>query len=194
MDEWDDDDGMPDPAFTEPSAKRALNDASHEPIFLVPYDARWPATYDSECYRLLSLFPMQLRAVEHIGSTAVPGMLAKPIIDILAGVDSMTIADSLFEPILRNGYTTSRAFNQMLPDRRWFMRSRDGHRTHHLHVVAFGGPTWHRHLTFRDRLRSDSALAQSYAQLKADLAIRFQYDREAYTDAKSVFVDSVLGR
>ena len=72
------------------------------------------------------------------------------------------------------------------------MRSCNGHRTHHLHLVVFGSPTWHRHLLFRDRLRSNADLAQSYAELKSELAIRFKNDREAYTDAKSEFVASVL--
>lgn len=166
--------------------------ATCEAIHLVPYDARWPAAYEAEHERLVSLFPLQLRAVEHIGSTAIAGMPAKPIVDILAGVDSMGVADSLFDLVLSNGYTTSRGFNEMLPDRRWFMRSCNGHRTHHLHLVVFGSPTWHRHLLFRDRLRSNADLAQSYAELKSELAIRFKNDREAYTDAKSEFVASVL--
>ena len=72
------------------------------------------------------------------------------------------------------------------------MRSLNGHRSHHLHIVVFGSPTWHNHLRFRDRLRSNAALAQSYALLKAELAARFEHDREAYTDAKSEFVASVL--
>ena len=174
----------PDPFIEE----RAIR----EPIRLVPYDTAWASSFAAEQQRLLSLFPLELRAVEHIGSTAIPGMPAKPIVDMLAGVDSMAVADALFEQVLRHGYTTSRAFNEMLPDRRWFMRSANGHRTHHLHVVVFGSPAWHKHLRFRDRLRSNAALAQSYALLKAELAARFEHDREAYTDAKSEFVASVL--
>jgi GrpB-like predicted nucleotidyltransferase (UPF0157 family) len=104
----------------------------------------------------------------------------------------MEVADRLFEPMLSHGYSTSRAFNDMLPDRRWFMRSSNGQRTHHLHVVVFGGEIWRKHLVFRDRLRSDPSLAQSYAVLKSELAARFEHDRDAYTDAKSKFVASVV--
>jgi GrpB-like predicted nucleotidyltransferase (UPF0157 family) len=162
-----------------------------EPVTLVPYSAAWPAAFAAERTRLAGHFP-QLQAIEHIGSTAVAGMAAKPIIDILAGVESMAIADALFEPIVQAGYTTSRAFNDMLPDRRWFMRSSGGHRTHHLHVVEFRGATWRKHLLFRDRLRSDPSLVDAYAQLKEALAERYRHDREAYTDAKSAFIEAAL--
>ena len=178
---------------TMSSFDQAQDKAIREPIRLEPYDANWPTSYAAERARLVSLFPLQLRAVEHIGSTAIPQMLAKPIVDILAGVDSMSVADSLVEEVLRHGYTTSRLFNEALTDRRWFMRSIDGRRTHHLHVVVFASPTWLRHLLFRDRLRSNPALAQSYGSLKSELALRFEHDREAYTNAKSEFVASVLG-
>lgn len=174
------------------SPDHAQESAIREPIRLVPHDGAWIASFAAERKRLLSLFPLELRAVEHIGSTAIPGMPAKPIVDILAGVESMAVADALFEQVLRHGYTTSRTFNEMLPDRRWFMRSVDGRRTHHLHIVVVDGPNWHRYLRFRDRLRSNAPLAQSYALLKAELAVRFEHDREAYTDAKSAFVACVL--
>jgi GrpB-like predicted nucleotidyltransferase (UPF0157 family) len=120
-------------------------------------------------------------------------MPAKPIIDILAGVESMAVADALFSPILAYGYPTSQAFNAMLPDRRWFMRSANGRRTHHLHLVVLGSESWNVHLRFRNVLRSDAALAQRYAKLKLRLAAEFRRDREAYTNAKSEFVTSVVG-
>lgn len=143
----------------EATSERTQDLAIREPIRLVPYEVEWPASYAAERERLLSLFSSDLRSVEHIGSTAIPGMPAKPIVDLLAGVDSMAVADTLFDKVLLHGYTTSRAFNEMLADRRWFMRSVNGHRTHHLHVVVFGSPTWHKHLLFRDRLRFNAALA-----------------------------------
>jgi GrpB-like predicted nucleotidyltransferase (UPF0157 family) len=165
--------------------------AIYEGVRLAPYDPSWPALFSQERERLLSLFP-QLIAVEHIGSTAVPGMPAKPIIDILAAVPSMAVADALFESILACAYTTSREFNATLTDRRWFMRSAGGHRTHHLHVVVHLGHVWEERLRFRDLLRQNPSLAQSYSQLKAELAVRFQHDREAYTNAKAEFVAAAL--
>ncbi len=165
--------------------------AIHEQVHIAPYEPAWPELFWQERERLLSLFP-QLLAVEHFGSTAVPGMAAKPIIDILAGVASMEAADAVFERVLSAGYTTLREFNAALADRRWFMRSADGQRTHHLHVVVHRGRVWADRLRFRDLLRSNPRLAHSYSQLKAELAGRFQHDREAYTDAKAEFVASAL--
>jgi len=169
-----------------------IDPAIDEEIRLTAYEAGWPTAFAAERDRLLAMFPSQILSVEHFGSTAVPGMPAKPIVDILAGVASMDVADALFEPILAAGYTTSRAFNAMLADRRWFMRSSRGRRTHHLHVVIAGGNVWRERIAFRDRLRASAALAGEYADLKRDLASRFRRDREAYTEAKSAFVASVL--
>lgn len=168
-----------------------IDRAIFEEVELVPYDGEWPGRFTAERQRLLGRFPEFLE-VEHFGSTAIPGMPAKPIIDMLAGVESMPIADALFEPILAFGYTTSREFNALLPDRRWFMRSADGKRTHHLHVVVLGGESWVARLRFRDALRSNAALARQYAALKSKLAEEFKQDREAYTNAKSDFVASVV--
>ena len=171
-----------------------IDPAIDEEIQLTAYEAGWPAAFAAERDRLLATFASQLLRVEHFGSTAVPGMPAKPIVDILAGVASMQVADALFEPILAAGYTTSRAYNAMLADRRWFMRSSEGRRTHHLHVVVADGNVWTERLAFRDALRASADLAQHYADLKRELAARFRCDREAYTQAKSAFVASVLAQ
>ena len=161
--------------------------AIREEVRLAPYDPQWLSLFEAERDRLLSLFP-DLLAIEHFGSTAFVGLPAKPIIDLLAGVESMAQADALFEPILDCGYTTSREFNATLANRRWFMRSAQGHRTHHLHVVVHRGPVWLERLRFRDLLRISPSLAQSYSQLKVELAARFRTDREAHTNAKAEFV------
>lgn len=173
-------------------AAGSLDRAIREEVGLAPYAEAWPAMFITERDRLAQLFPQQMLDIEHFGSTAIPGMPAKPIIDILAGVESMAVADTLFGPILASGYTTSREFNAMLPDRRWFMRFADGKRTHHLHVVVLGGGQWEERLRFRDILRSHAGLAQQYAKLKSELASRHRNDREAYTNAKSEFVSSVV--
>lgn len=126
----------------------SLERAIHEEVALVPYDPQWPSLFGTERERLMRLFPSQLLDVQHFGSTAIPGMPAKPIIDILAGVESMAVAESLVEPLLRSSYTTSAEFNATLADRRWFMRWADGRRTHHLHLVVLGRIEWRRRLRF----------------------------------------------
>lgn len=172
--------------------QESLQAAIHEEVVLHEYEPSWPMAFRVECERLANLLSGAFVELQHIGSTAVKGMSAKPIIDILAGVDSMARAESLVEPICRSGYTTSAEFNATLTDRKWFMRWAYGHRTHHLHVVVHGGIAWHEHLRFRDALRSQPELAASYALLKAQLAARHATDREVYTEAKATFVRSAL--
>ncbi len=171
----------------------SLQRAIHEEVALVPYSSAWPSLFEDECERLLGLFPTQFLDIQHFGSTAVPGMAAKRIIDLVAGVESMAVADSLVGPLLNRGYTTSAEFNATLIDRRWLMRWAHGRRTHHLHIVVFGGDEWRRRLLFRDMLRSDTKLAHRYALLKQELAAQHSIDREAYTRAKSEFVLSAVG-
>lgn len=166
--------------------------AIYEEVALRRYDPSWPDQYMEERQRLLALLPTTFIDIQHIGSTAVPGLDAKPIIDILAGVVSMAVAESLAEPLCSSGYTTSAEFNETLTDRQWFMRWANGHRTHHLHVLVHGSRVWHQHLQFRDALRSNRQLAVDYARLKAELAARHAHDREAYTNAKSAFILSVV--
>lgn len=169
----------------------SLQAAIHEDVELEAYSSAWPGMFVAERDRLLALLPLSFIDIEHIGSTAVPGLMAKPVIDILAGVSSMAEARSLSPVLLDAAYSTSAEFNATLTDRQWFMRWADGRRTHHLHVVVHGGPAWRRHLRFRDALRSDAILAARYAALKAGLAVRHGADREAYTEAKTAFVQSI---
>lgn len=172
----------------------SLDRAINEPVRLVEYDPDWPASFRAERDRLLALFPDRLLGVAHFGSTAVPGMPAKPIIDLLAGVTSMQSADELIGPLLDVQYTTSHEFNATLDGRRWLMRWANGRRTHHLHLVEFLGTVWRRRLAFRDALRSDPSLARQYAELKWDLAAKYRTDREAYTRAKGDFIEAVIDK
>jgi GrpB-like predicted nucleotidyltransferase (UPF0157 family) len=166
--------------------------AMHESIQLHAYDPAWPALFNAEYERLLSVLPGAFIAVEHIGSTAVPALSAKPVIDIMAGLESIAAADALAQRICDSGYGTSDEFNATLTDRKWFMRWANGHRTHHLHLVVHEGPVWHEHLRFRDLLRAQSALREQYLQLKSKLAQVHTNNREAYTVAKGEFIRSVL--
>lgn len=170
----------------------SLQRAIGEEVALVPYDVCWPSLFAAERERLIGLLPSQWLDIQHFGSTAIPGMPAKPVIDILAGVESMAVADALIEPLLGSGYTTSAEFNATLADRRWLMRWSEGRRTHHLHVVVLGAAEWRRRLRFRDVLRSNARLAHRYAVLKTSLAAQHGADREAYTAAKTEFVLSVV--
>ena len=171
--------------------QESLVAAIHEGVLLRDYDPSWPDAFSLERSRLLSLLPGTFTDIQHVGGTAVPGLAAKPIIDILAGVESMAVAEALAEPLCRSGYTTSAEFNKTLTDRQWFMRWANGRRTHHLHVVVHGAGPWNEHLNFRDKLRTQPELAADYAALKLELAAKHTTDREAYTNAKQAFIRSV---
>ena len=155
------------------------------PVEIVDYDPRWPARFEEERRRLGPLLPGA--EIHHIGSTAIPGMPAKPVIDIMALVGDL---DAPIRRLVEHGYEFPRAYNATLSHRRWLCRPSAAHRTHHLHLVD-ERTELDRRLRFRDRLRADRALAEEYARLKRELALRFRDDREAYTDAKRAFVDRI---
>jgi GrpB-like predicted nucleotidyltransferase (UPF0157 family) len=177
----------------EPKPNSLLLDAINQRVEIQPYDPDWSAKFTVERARLLQLFPNVFQSIEHFGSTAVPGLAAKPVIDILAGVDSMYVADELLEPLCQAGYDTSKEFNATLTDRRWLMLHKNGKRTHHLHLVVHGQKEWQCRLAFRDALRSNQSLAARYEALKRELANVHPDDREAYTAAKADFIKSVVG-
>ena len=161
-------------------------------ITLEPANPDWPRLFEEEKARLLADFGSRFIAIEHSGSTAVTGLDAKPVIDILGGVASMDEADALLEPLCAAGWDTSPEFNATLPDRRFLLRWPEGVRTHHLHLVVYGGEPWQAILAFRDRLRSHPEIAESYQELKYNLAVTHKTDRFAYTEAKTAFISSVL--
>jgi GrpB-like predicted nucleotidyltransferase (UPF0157 family) len=169
-----------------------ISRAIEQPVALADYDPAWPAKFESERRRLMDALPGTFIEIEHIGSTAVAGMRAKPLIDMLAGVATMEEAFGINALLDRIGYTTSAALNSTLKTRQWFMRQTGGHRTHHLHVVVHGSEDWVARVGFRDRLRVDPSLRERYEALKADLANRHANEREAYTEGKSDFIRSAI--
>jgi GrpB-like predicted nucleotidyltransferase (UPF0157 family) len=166
-----------------------------EEVRLVAYNPLWPAMYAEEIARIRAVLPPDLIVdCAHFGSTAIPGMIAKPVIDILMSVRSLpearATAPALLEPL---GY----AFWADNPktDRMFFVRGLPPapQRTHHLHMTEPGGDLCTR-LKFRDYLRNNPEEAARYTNLKIELAARHRTDREAYTDAKTDYVRSVLGK
>lgn len=166
--------------------------AIYQSVEIVPYEVNWSAEYEAERDKLLQLFPTTFSAIEHVGSTAVTGMAAKPIIDILAVVPSMEVADKVMTRLTQCGYLFSADFNAQLGDSRWLMKHANGRRTHHLHLVLPGSKHWLDKIRFRDLLRADPSWARKYVALKKDLAQKHSADREAYTEAKTDFVSDAL--
>jgi len=163
-------------------------------VVIVEYDPQWPTLYEEEKDRILAVVGRVIVAVEHIGSTAVPGLGAKPIIDIMAAVPHLADAEQCIEPLETIGYEYVPEYNDIIPERRYFHKGPPEGRTHHLHIVELTSEFWERHLLFRDFLRTHPEEAQQYDLLKKELAVRFRSNREAYTDAKTSFIESVVAK
>jgi GrpB-like predicted nucleotidyltransferase (UPF0157 family) len=164
--------------------------AAEAPVVIVPYDVTWPAQAAAE----RELLEPRLRAwlagpIEHVGSTAIPGMPAKPIIDLMAPVHSLDASRPAILAVESAGYCYAPYKADLM---HWFCKPSPARRTHHLHLVPLGSVTWRERLDFRDALRADASLAREYAELKRALARQCCGDREAYMAAKGPFIARVL--
>ena len=160
-------------------------------VVIVEYDPSWPERFEEEGARIRGVVGPLAVGLEHIGSTAVPGLAAKPILDILLGIPSLERAADLVDPLASLGYEYVPEYEVEIPERRYFRKGPSGARTHHVHAVEHGGRFWDRHLLFRDFLRTHPRRAAEYATLKRGLAERYGRDREGYTEAKSDFIRSI---
>jgi GrpB-like predicted nucleotidyltransferase (UPF0157 family) len=162
------------------------------PVIIVPYDPSWPQQFEEEKTRLLAEIGAYVLSIEHIGSTAVPGLAAKPVIDILVGVRSLQEAP-FFIPLLEaRGYEYVSAYEVEMPFRHYLQLLVNGEHIHHLHMVEPDSRFYRVQLACRDYLRAHPESRDAYARLKYDLAKKYRNDRDAYTDAKSDFILGVL--
>lgn len=155
------------------------------------YDPRWPREFERVRTELTAALPRGVLAIHHVGSTSVPGLAAKPILDVLVGVPSFASALTGLRPLLEGLGFTYRPDDD-LPDRHYFPRTVAGLRRHHLSLAEPGSRHHRNTLVFRDALRSDPALARRYEALKRHLAASVGTDRLAYLDGKTDFVHEVL--
>ena len=156
-----------------------------QPIELVPHDAGWRDRAAAEATALAAVLePWLAGAIEHVGSTAVPGLDAKPTIDLMAPVHDLDAARAAIPRLEALGY----AHAPHRPHLLWLCKPSRARREFHLVLIERAHPDFTARLRFRDRLRADPALAARYAALKHELAARHPDDREAYTDAKADFV------
>lgn len=178
---------------TPPTVRRARS----EPVALHAYDPAWPRRFEQEARHLRRLLPhAQLGRIAHFGSTAVPGMVAKPIVDMLVEVPSLRSVLEDIAPVLeRKGYELFwRASwrDNLSPDYTWFIkRDAQGRRTHHIHMLTADAPQWDR-LLFRDYLIAHPQQAVAYGALKRRLVQAHPGDRIAYARAKSAFIDAAM--
>lgn len=167
-----------------------------EQVVIAPYSDQWPVVAQELISELSATFGSDALAIEHIGSTSIPGLAAKPIIDIMVMMKDFDAIDRAAHRLAE----THPAWNLVpaeldeRPWRRFMVKVVSEHRFAHLHLVPEGQPRWMEHISFREALRADSRLVEQYAALKRDLAKIHHQDREGYTDGKAEFIRSVLSR
>lgn len=162
-------------------------------VKIAAYRPGWHILFQQERRSLQQHFGSLVLDIQHVGSTAVPGLDAKPIIDIAVAVSSVAVIPRCRQPLCRLGYI-DRGDGGANGGYLFVKESAPDIRTHHLHLVAIDDPQWNIYLRFRDMLRADATLRARYATLKRALQERFPQDREAYTSAKHEFIRDVLGQ
>lgn len=160
-------------------------------VIITDYDPHWPQLFETLRSRIEAVIQGMVAAIEHVGSTAVPGLAAKPIIDVDVLLMSATDLPLVIAKLASVGYEHR---GELGVAGREAFRTPPNDLPHHLYVFPSSSPEYRRHISFRDYLRTHPADANSYASLKRELARKFGGDREAYTQAKSRFVAEILRR
>ena len=162
-------------------------------LSLVEYDPAWPARFAAEARRVGDTLAERARAIEHVGSTAVPGLLGKPVLDLAVAVDDEAAAEGCVAPLAALGYEHRGAYGDD-PRRRYFVRNAGGRRVAQIHLYILPARAWGELLLFRDALRADAGLAAAYAAEKRRVAEAVGWDKRAYSAAKGPFVEGALAR
>ncbi|ADB29289.1 protein of unknown function UPF0157 [Kribbella flavida DSM 17836] len=164
-------------------------------ITITEYDVHWPALFEQQRRRVEPVLePWLVRPVDHIGSTAVPGLPAKPIVDMVAVITDHRSVAGCFGELAAVGWVPApEPGDDEARKHSWCYPSVE-HRTHHLHVVEQASPGWRTWLAFRDHLRADPADRAEYARIKRELAAADDQDRPAYRAGKAPFITAVLSR
>lgn len=159
-------------------------------IFIVPYNPEWPEEFRKEAARVTAAAGSNVITAHHIGSTAIPGIYAKPVLDLLLVVQSVDALDVRQPEMEALGYEARGEYG--IPGRRFFRRDNAaGDRTHHIHAFEAGSPQIARHLAFRNYMIAHPETAQEYSDLKRELAAKYPNDIEAYMDGKDIFIQEI---
>jgi len=164
----------------------------NKPILIAEYDPRWPLWYEEEKQRLLALLHPLNVTLEHIGSTSVPGLAAKPILDISAALANREAINDYSDAFRSLGYEEL-LINPVF-ERRLFCKGGYNEGTHHLHITNYGTPVWAEPILLRDYLRAHPPMATAYAQVKRAAAARHQNDLNGYHDQKSEFITVLIAK
>ena len=175
--------------------EQRIAEAISEEILIAPYNPEWHILFEGEAKFLRLKLPISLvKRIEHFGSTAVPGLAAKPIIDMLIEVTSLDKTQKQIVPLLESEGYDYFWRTDVEPAYAWFVkRDSEGKRTHHIHMVEADSKLWER-LYFRDYLREFPEEAKCYAELKRALSEKYSNDRIAYTEGKAEYVKSITER
>ncbi len=158
-------------------------------VELVPHNPEWSHLADEEAKRIMEQLSIPVIGIYHIGSTSVPGIKAKPILDFVIEVEILDDFIQSAEVLEELNYVSKGEYG--IPGRQFFTKDTDGERSHHLHVFQQGHPDIERHLVFRDFLRANPEAAHEYEIIKEKLAKRFPKESGSYTEAKSDFILSM---
>lgn len=172
-----------------------MTTSNTEPVVIVAYDPGWPRRFGRVRDELLdALRGRPVLGIQHIGSTAVPGLAGKPVIDVAVEVPDLGVVDDGWVAGLRGaGFVYVPEYEAQIPLRRYFHRpAAAGRLACHVHVEVPGSEPWLHHVRFRDALLQSPELCRRYAELKRTLQTRFERDREAYTEGKTSFIRAVL--
>ncbi|WP_394548431.1 GrpB family protein [Priestia aryabhattai] len=160
-------------------------------VKLEPYNDKWSKLFDEERELLSSRIKEPIIAIEHVGSTSIEGLFAKPIIDIAIGVSSLDVIIELKEKVKALGYVEVPV---SIDGKHVFARYKEKKITHFLHVMIYNQNLWIDQISFRDYLRSDSNAKIAYIKIKEELANKYPNDVVSYTNKKKKFVDDILKR
>ncbi len=162
------------------------------PVELEDYNPLWLLAFHQEKKRISEVLPNMKLHIEHIGSTAIPLMPAKPIIDLMIGIDDLAQFDTVREALWQIDYIYDQVFENSVPDRRFFYRFSNGKISHQIHLVEYKSKFWVEKILFRDYLIANIDYAEEYYQLKIVLAEQYRQKRLLYSEAKGDFVNKIL--
>ncbi len=160
-------------------------------ITIKKYNPDWKTEFEEESCLLMCSIKEPDAKIEHIGSTSVDGLGAKPVIDVMIGLRNFNTANNHISAIESLRYSYVSQYESVLPFHRFFTKELNGKRTHHIHMGGLETEFWNRHLRFRDHLRENNEDRDKYLELKMDLAKREWTDGNEYADAKSEFIKGI---
>jgi GrpB-like predicted nucleotidyltransferase (UPF0157 family) len=169
-----------------------VTESQPDPVVVVDYDPRRKKTYDQEHGALTQVFAGTGATIAHVGSTAIPDLGGKPVVDIVVGVESLDDVETRLKHLEEYGYSYGREQEKNIPERRFFRKPATGERQVHLHCVLLNSDFYRDHIDFRDYLRAHPETAEEYFELKKNLAEKLGHDRDAYTEAKTEFINRIL--